>query len=131
MDKPNNVIRIPCSLLDSSFFKYWFVILKPFHHLTNREIEVITCFVKHRYELSKSITDSKLLDQVTMSEETKRKVREECHITHPYFQVIMGNLRKNKVIKDGVINSRFIPNIVEEDGYFKLLFLFDFKNDKQ
>ena len=110
--KANNVVRIPCSL-DGSFFRYWFLFLKPFHKLTDREIDVITSFVKQRYELSKVIKDK------------KRKVREECNITLPHFQVIMGKLRSTKVIIDGKINPRFIPNIEEENGFFKLLLLFD------
>ena len=124
--KPDNIVRIPCSL-DSSFFRYWFMFLEPFHKLTDREIDVITSFVKQRYELSKVIKDNDILDKVTMSEDTKRKVREECNITLPHFQVIMGKLRKNKVIVDGKINSRFIPNIDEETDTFQLLLLFELK----
>lgn len=122
MKKPDNIVRIPCSL-DKSFFRLWFKFLEPFHKLTDREIDVITSFVKQRYELSKVIKDNEILDKVTMSEDTKKKVREECNITLPHFQVIMGKLRKNKVIIDGKINPRFIPNIDEETGIFQLLLL--------
>lgn len=124
--KPNNIVRIPCSL-DKSFFGLWFKFLEPFHKLTDREIDVITSFVKQRYELSKVIKDNEILDKVTMNEDTKKKVREECNITLPHFQVIMGKLRKNKVIVDGKINPRFIPNIDEETGAFQLLLLFELK----
>ena len=124
--KPNNIIRMPCSL-DKSFFRLWLKFLEPFHKLTDREIDVITSFVKQRYELSKVIKDNEILDKVTMSEDTKKKVREECNITLPHFQVIMGKLRKNKVIIDGKINPRFIPNIDEETGTFQLLLLFELK----
>lgn len=124
--KANNIVRIPTSL-NSNFFKYWFLFLEPFHKLTNREIDVITSFVKKRYELSKVIKDNDILDKVTMSEDTKRKVREECGITLPHFQVIMGKLRKSGVILNGKINPRFIPNIDEETGTFQLLLLFDLK----
>ena len=123
---PNNIIRMPCSL-SNNFFRYWFMFLEPYHKLTDREIDVITSFVKHRYELSKVIKDNDILDKVTMSEDTKRKVREECNITLPHFQVIMGKLRKNKVIIDGKINPKFILNIKEETGYFQLLLLFELK----
>lgn len=64
--KANNIIRIPTSL-NGKFFKYWFEFLKPFHKLTDREIDVITSFVKQRYELSKVIKDNDILDKVTMS----------------------------------------------------------------
>ena len=126
MKKPNNIVRVPCSL-SGSFFRYWFKFLEPFHKLTDREIDVITSFVKQRYELSKVIKDNEILDKVTMSEDTKKKVREECNITLPHFQVIMGKLRKNKVIIDGKINPRFIPNIDEGADTFQLLLLFELK----
>ena len=126
MKKPDNIVRVPCSL-DKSFFKYWFKFLRPFHKLTDREIDIISSFTRQRYELSKVIKDSEILDKVTMSEDTRKKVREECNITLPHFQVIMGKLRKSKVIIDNKINSRFIPNIDEESGTFQLLLLFEFK----
>jgi hypothetical protein len=126
MKKANNIVRIPTSL-SGKFFKYWFEFLKPFHKLTDREIDVIVSFVRQRYELSKVIKDDAILDKVTMSEDTKKKVREECNINLPHFQVIMGKLRKNKVIIDGKINPRFIPNIDEENGYFQLMLLFELR----
>ena len=122
----DSIVRIPCKV-DGSFFKYWFMFLKPFHHLTEREMDVIASFVKQRYELSKVITDSDILDKVTMSEDTKRKVREECGITLPHFQIVMSKLRKSKVIIDNKINPRYIPNVKEENGSFKMMLLFDFQ----
>ena len=125
--KVNNVIGLSQSPLGDEFFKYWFIFLKPLHHLTDREIDVIASFTKHRYELSKVITDVNLLDTVLFSEETKRKIREDCGITLAHFQVIMGKLRKNQIIVNGKINPRFIPNIDEESGSFKLLLYFNLK----
>lgn len=126
MKKVDNVIRISTSL-KGKFFRYWVEFLEPFHHLTNREMDVITSFLAHRYELSKVIKDDTILDKVTMGEDVKRQIREECGITLPHFQVIMGKLRRNKVIIDDKINPRFIPNISEENGNFQLLLLFELK----
>lgn len=121
----NNVIRIPTSL--KSFFRYWFVFLRPFHQLTDREIDVITSFAYERYQLSKVISDSDILDKVVMSEDTKKKIREENNITLAHFQVIMGKLRKNKVLLENKINPRFIPNVNSDSDPFKLMLLFDIK----
>lgn len=126
--KPNSSLRIPTSL-KGKFFRYWFKFLRPFHNLTDREIDVIASFVKQRYELSKVISDQEILDRETMSEVTKRKVREECNISLAHFQVIMGKLRKSKVIENGKINPKFIPNIVEGDNNFTLLLLFELKDE--
>ena len=126
MKKPDNIVRVPCSL-DKSFFKYWFKFLRPFHKLTDREIDVISSFTRQRYELSKVIKDSSILDKVLMSEDTKRKVREECDITLPHFQIVMSKLRKNKVIIDNKINPRYIPKVEEGLESFKMMLLFDFQ----
>ena len=124
MGKMNNVIRIPTSI-STSFFRFWFEFLRPFHNLTDREMQVASSLLKRRYELSKVIQDEVILDKVVMSEDTKKVVREECNISLPHFQVIMGKLRKNKVIIDGRINPRFIPNLTEEQGSFRLLLNFE------
>lgn len=124
---PHGVISIPASLEDNSFFRYWFEFLRPFHNLTAREMDVITALSKHRYELSKVIKDDVILDKVVMSEDVRKQVRAECNLSLPHFQVIMGKLRDSKVILDNKINPRFIPNIKEEAGNFRLLLLFDFQ----
>jgi hypothetical protein len=124
MNKPSNVVKIPATI-GIDLFKKWFVFLKPFHSLTNREIDVIACFAKERYELSKAISDETLLDKVVMSDDTKRKVREECGITLPHFQVIMSKLKKNKVIVDNKINPHYIPNFKHGDTTFSVLFYYD------
>lgn len=124
MGKINNVITIPTST-EGNFFKYWFEFLRPFHKLTDREIEVIASFTKHRYNLSKVIKDQEILDKVTMGEDTKRKIREECNITQAHFQVIMTKLKKSKVIENGKINPRFIPRLDGDDKNFQLLLSFN------
>lgn len=126
---PNNVIRIK-SKLDTSFFKYWFHFLKAFHHLTNREIDVVACIVKERYLLSKVISDSNVLDSVLLSEKIKGKVKAECGITGSHFQAVLSHLRKKNVLVDGRINPKFLPNIREENGSFKLLIVFDIDDEQ-
>ena len=125
MHKPNNIVTIPVNKDDSDFFKWWLVLLRPFVSLTNREIDVVAEFLKQRWELSKAISDPVILDTMVMSENTKAKVIDACHITQQHFYVVMSNLRKNKVIVNDIINPRLIPNIRETDnGCFQLLILF-------
>ena len=59
--------------------------------------------------------------------DTQERVREECNMSLPHFQVIMGRLRKNNIIIGDKINPRFIPNIDEETGNFQLLLFFELK----
>lgn len=124
LPKPNNVVTVPTSS-KIDFFKWWCVFLRPFIHLTNKEIDVIASFLKQRWELSKSISDPTILDTMLMSETTKTKVIEECGITQQHFYVVMSNLRKNRIIVKDKINSRLIPNLRKDDnGCFQLLVLF-------
>ena len=122
--KMNNIIRIPTSL-STSFFRYWLEFLKPFHNLTDREMQVASSLLKKRYELSKVIQDEVILDKVVLGEDTKKSVRQECNITLPHYQVILGKLRTSKVIIDDRINPRFVPNVTDENGSFRLLLNFE------
>lgn len=125
-NRPNNVLSIPASLTSSTnnFFRYWVEFLKPLHHLTDREMDVITAFLKKRHELSKDILDPIKLDKYLMNEDTKAEIREECKVSPAHFQVIMGKLRKSGIIVDGNINPKFIPNIKEDNGTLQLLLYF-------
>lgn len=124
LPKPNNIIPV-MTHMDSDFFKDWCVFLRPFINLTPKEIEVMASFLKHRWELSKSISDPAILDTMVMSESTLKKVMEDCHITKQHFYVIMNTLRKKKIFNDGIINEKLIPNIREDNsGCFQLLILF-------
>lgn len=123
--KVNGIIDIPSSI-DGNFFKLWLKFLAPYHNLTPREMDIAACFLKHRHLLSKAIKDNAILDRVTMSEDTKHKIMEECKITPSHFQMIMGKLRRSKVIVENKINPKFIPkNIEEGDTSCKLLLHFD------
>lgn len=124
MGKVNNVITIPTST-EGSFFRYWFEFLRPFHKLTDREMDVIASFVKHRYALSKVVSDQEVLNKLTMSDDTKKKVREDCNISQAHFQVIMTKLKKSKVIENGRINPKFIPRLDKDSNNFQLLLSFD------
>lgn len=124
MVKFNNVISIKAST-EKNFFRWWLEFLKPLHKLTDREIDVMASFLKQRYELSKVIKDEELLNKVTMSDDTKRKVRGDCGMTQAHFQVIMTKFKKNKVIDGGKISPRLIPRLEEGAKNFQLLLSFD------
>lgn len=126
MGKINNVITIPAST-EGSFFRYWFEFLRPFHKLTDREMDVISSFAKQRYLLSKIVDDQEILNKLMMSDDTKKKVREDCNISQAHFQVIMTKLKKIKIIENGSINPKFIPRLDKDSDTFQLLLSFNLK----
>ena len=125
MRKPDNVTVVPST--SKNVFRKWLEFMRPYHKLTDREMDIAAAFIRHRFALSKVISDDTILDSVLLSEDTKKKIREECNITLPHFQVIMGKLRKSNIIVDGKLNPRYIPRVIEENGSFKLMLLFDFQ----
>lgn len=129
MNTCDSVVRIPAKTKEG-FYKYWFKFLLPFHKLTEREMEIAACFLKHREELSKVISDPDILESVLMSDDIKDKIREECDISLPHFQIVIGKLKKANVIIDNKFNPRFVPKVKEGSDNFKLLLLFDFSDVK-
>ena len=133
MENVTNLIRITSNSKlkmspEGDFFKCWVEFLRPLHELTKREMDVLAEFLKVRYNLSKEIVNTDRLDRVLMSEETKREIREKCHIKAKHFQVIMSKFRKNGVIKDGKIYMNLIPTINEEG--VGLMIYFSFKDEQ-
>lgn len=126
---PNNIISIDASP-DVDFFKWWCMFLRPFVNLTKREIEVVACFLKQRWELSKEISNPAILDEMMASEKIKKRVLEECNITQAHFYVIMSTLRRNKVFVNDTLNPRLIPNVKNGEN-FQLLILFNNKNKQK
>ena len=122
---PNNVIRIPCNNIDS-VFRYWLEFLVPFHNLTSRETDVATAFLKERYNLSKVILDTDLVDRTLMSEESQRKIKQECGLTNQHFQVIKSKFKNKKFFINDRINPKLIPNIKDEQKMFQLMLIYEY-----
>lgn len=121
----NNVKRIPTKR--SKFFEYWFKFLGPFHNLTDKEIKVAAALVENRCKLAKSVVNKDILDSLSLSVESRKQVREACNITPAHFNVILGKLKKSRIIVDNRINPKFIPN-VNEDNNFQMLISFDYED---
>lgn len=122
--KINNIIKIPTSTND--FFRYWMEFLKPFHFLTNKEMDVAAKILQHRHQLSKVVQDDKVLNDVLFSREKRKEIREELNITTAHLQVILSTLKSAGFIKDGMVNPRFIPRL-NNSKQFNLLMSFDFE----
>ena len=124
LPKPNNIFAIDLNT-DKDFFKWWCIFLRPFVHLSNREIDVAAGFLKYRWLLTQQFKDPVVVDTMLMSDAVKKKITEECNITLQHLYVVMNNLRKHNVIVNNNINPRLIPNVRQDDrGNFQLLILF-------
>lgn len=122
--KPNNMFNVEyVSTLD--FFRWWCVMLRPFIKLTDRETDVVASFLKHRWELAKTVPDDSILDKLLMGNDIIADVIKECNLSHTHFYVVMNSLKKKGAVQNGIFHRRLIPNTKEEDnGTFRLLIQF-------
>jgi hypothetical protein len=61
-----------------------------------------------------------------MSEESQRKLKQECSLSNQHFQVIKSKLKNKKFFINDKINPRLIPMVKENNGLFQLLLVFDY-----
>jgi len=127
------LIRVPSSLDGGTFFHWRIRFLNPFHNLTSREMDVAAAFFQYRYELSKEVTDSSLLDKLAIDTEARQVVKDRLGLSSGYINVILCKLRKCNIIKDNRFNPRFVPDVKIDDERknFSVLILFDFKDDER
>ena len=133
------VLTIPCTPSDEKdFFLRWVEYLRPRHGLTPTEQKVLAACLRHRYELSKSITDPVVLEETCLNEANREKLKQELGMSSPQLTGVLASLKNAKVIAPkNKLNGRaeyykiapsFIPDI-DDSGEFKLLLVFKYKSD--
>lgn len=124
----SNIIRVPVN--NENIYKYWLLFLKPYHNLTNTEIDVAAAFLKKRMELAEKIQDDELVDQLLFSLKTRNTILENLKLSKDHFYIIITKLKKNKIIIDKRFNKKLIPRVI--NGTINLLLSFnneDYKNE--
>lgn len=135
--KANNIFRIPCSSMEE-FYSLYIDFLTPIHKLTAKNKQILLAFLMLRYELSKSITNEALLDEVLMNEDSKAKIKEKCDLKGNYLQVAMFTLAQQNVLIKTLsndsrkkykyrINPRILPDMQIDDTNVVLQFNFELK----
>jgi len=125
-----SVTRIPCNL--DRFFKYWLQFTAPLHRLQGKEIDILAILLKKRFELSKIITEDKLIDQYLFSREVRELMCEESGESMINFRVVLSRLRKANIILDkNRLNKKIIPSLNPKDKRFDLMIIFDMKDDNE
>lgn len=122
--KPDSVVKVLAT--KDNFFESWLIFLRPYHGLTDRQIKLAAAFLKVRYELSKVISDEKVLDEAILSASTKEKVLASSGLEPAHFRVLLGDLRKHRFFIDKCINKKYIPNLNPNNPEsFSLVVLFN------
>jgi hypothetical protein len=119
---------------NSDFFSLWIEYLAPKHHLTKSEQKFLAACLRQRYILSKSISDETLLDETTLNDTYRTKIRQDLGISTQQMQNTIAKLKKLHILvprnfpfSDKLsyykISPSFIPNYNEGED-FNLLFIF-------
>lgn len=96
-------------------------------------MEVTAEVFKYRYDLSKTVHDPVILDSVSVDSNARRVLENKLGLSRGYMNVIFNKLRSCKIIVDGRLNPKFVPNVKvdESTNTFSVLLLFDFNGDKK
>lgn len=120
----DKALPIPCEL-SGNFFYIWLTFFTPLHKLTPSVTKIAAEILRHRYILSKSITDANILDKYLMTnEEIRNDIIKACGISLSNYHVGVGKLRQAKFFIDGNVNPKLIPPIEEGSTSINLLFMF-------
>ena len=120
----SNIARVPCAL-DIGFFYKWLSFLTPMHKLTKSERQVLASFLAKRHELSQSIKDENMLDNVLNSIDIRRDIREAIGLTIPQFNILTSKLKRSGVMDGKKIDKHYIPNIQVGTTQYRLTLIFD------
>lgn len=125
MSKVNSAIRVPCKL-EGNFFNYWLTFLTPIHKLTPSVINIAAEILKHRYILSKDITNDTILDNYLLSnEEIRNDIITTCGISLSNYHVGIGKLKKAGFFINNKVNPKFIPKLDKDSNQYNFLLIFD------
>lgn len=130
-----NIIKIIPIPSTGNFFKAWLEVIKPIHHLTDREMDLLAEFLKRRHGLQRTILEEGMVDDNLMSTKSKKSIREACNISDVYYQKMYVKFRERNIIIDdpnikcGKINPLVIPSLKDEDKSVGVLFIFNNPND--
>ena len=100
--------------LEKSQFIAWYLTLwNGFLGLTSKEIDILTEFIKMRDNLSKVITDSKILNDQLFSSSSRKTIREICGISSEnLFNNYFSSLKKKGVIDKFGEGYKLADNII-------------------
>ena len=121
---PNNFIGQKCTA--TSFFRALLEFF-PSLKLSAREKDVAARILIQYFKLQESIKDPDVLREVLWSQNSRKDMRESLKMSQAHFQMILGKLRSSEFLKDGHINSAYIPHMTDEPR-FMLCIVFDWSS---
>lgn len=113
------------------FFKHWLNFTKPFHKLTNKEIEVVSLLLYYHSKYREETNNNKILWKMIFDYDTKMLIKKELdNMKDQILQNLLSSLRKKKVIVNNKINPVYIPDLDKDSNNFKIIYNFIINGEK-
>lgn len=108
-----------------SLFKRWLDVTYSFHKLPKQPSKVLALLLYHHFQLSKEITNDKILWKIVFDYDTKAKIKKELSIDDQTMQNNLTKLRKLNIIENNIINPMYIPDLSKDSKNFKVIYNFN------
>lgn len=128
--KVNALLNIPYSSKEE-FYERWVEFLRPFHGMSSVPCKVFATLLCAREQCAKSSNEDSVIDMLLFSDEVQQEVCKKLGIDRARMYCNLSILRKYGVMTENRINSKFIPDVKEENGEYKVLIRFCYKNDNR
>lgn len=139
MDSQETVSRKPAidgmvivPTTNSNFIRTWLEVMRPFHHLTSKEMDFAAVMLEKRYEIASKIANpdknQAMIDRLLFDDETKEAIRTKVGITKSHMQVILHKMRTSGVIEDKKFSENYIPTWTPGKP-FRMAIIFKNEND--
>lgn len=126
MQKNLNIKTFDVNL--EKFFRVWLELLKPFHKMTNKEMDIVGYLLYRRHQLMLKVQDEKLVNQLLIDRETREEIKRRMgYNTNQVLSNMLTELRSKKILVNGSITRLLIPKIEDGAPNFQLIFKLNIK----
>ena len=97
MQKNLNIKSFDISL--EKFFRVWLELLRPFHKMTNKEMDVVGYLLYRRHQLMLKVNDEKLVNQLLIDRDTREEIKRRMgYSDNQVLSNMLTKLRSKKIL---------------------------------
>jgi hypothetical protein len=129
MQKKNTNVKTFDVTLEQ-FFRVWLLLLKPFHKMTNKEMDIVAYLLYRRHNLMLKVKDEKLVNQLLIDTEVREEIKKKMgYSNNQVLSNMLSELRNRKILIGDSVTRVLIPNVEDGADVFQLVFNLNIKNE--
>lgn len=103
-------------MVDQKIIKMWLMFNNPLYNLTAKEIDLMSCLIRHFLDIKSKTEDDVLANQLLFSTDKRKEIKKELHIKDNYFDVLMNKLRNHGAINNNQLNKKIVPKFCKKNS---------------